>query len=122
MTATLNMIGGASKAERNIHIIGTKGEIKGVFDDSIFAVRKINQSPSCTRYYDEEIVDLKIGGDKSGMSGGHGGGDLCLSAILLPLCAVKPHPPAHHRFLCPFFHILQPSVRKKLVKQTALFR
>lgn len=78
MTATLNMIGGASKAERNIHIIGTKGEIKGVFDDSVFTVRKINQSPSCKRFYDEETVDLKIGGDKSGMSGGHGGGDLLL--------------------------------------------
>ena len=32
-TATLNMIGGTAKAERNLHIIGTKGEIKGVFDD-----------------------------------------------------------------------------------------
>ena len=35
-TATLNMIGGTAKPERNIHIIGTKGEIKGVFDDSVF--------------------------------------------------------------------------------------
>lgn len=78
MTATLNMIGGAAKAERNIHIIGTRGEIKGTFDDSVFTVRKINQSADCGKYYDEETVDLKIGGDKSGMSGGHGGGDLRL--------------------------------------------
>jgi hypothetical protein len=30
------MIGGAAKSERNIHIIGTRGENKGVFDDAIF--------------------------------------------------------------------------------------
>ena len=75
-TATLNMIGGASKAERNIHILGTKGEIKGVFDDSIYTVRKID-TPS-EKGYTEETVDLGIGGDKSGMTGSHGGGDLLL--------------------------------------------
>ena len=42
-TATLNMIGGTAKPERNIHIIGTKGEIKGVFDDSVFTVRTIRK-------------------------------------------------------------------------------
>ncbi len=78
MTATVNMIGGAAKAERNVHIIGTKGEIKGTFDDSVFTVRKIDQSPENGKYYTEETVDLKIGGDKSGMTGGHGGGDLLL--------------------------------------------
>lgn len=61
-TATLNMIGGASKAERNIHIMGTKGEIKGVFDDSVYTIRTID-TPSETGYQ-EERVDLGIGGDK----------------------------------------------------------
>ena len=75
-TATLNMIGGTTKPERNIHIIGTKGEIKGVFDDSVFVVRTID-TPSESGYR-EEVVDLKIGGDKSGMTGSHGGGDLRL--------------------------------------------
>lgn len=28
--------------------------------------------------WNEEVVDLKIGGDKSGMTGSHGGGDLRL--------------------------------------------
>lgn len=78
MTATLNMIGGASKAERNVHIIGTKGEIKGVFDDSVIRIRKINQSADCKKFYDEEIIDLRDDGDKSGMTGSHGGGDLML--------------------------------------------
>ena len=31
----------AFRLGRNIHILGTKGEIKGVFDDSIYTVRKI---------------------------------------------------------------------------------
>ena len=30
------------------------------------------------RGWNEEVVDLKIGGDKSGMTGSHGGGDLRL--------------------------------------------
>ncbi len=75
-TATLNMIGGTAKPERNIHIIGTKGEIKGVFDDSIFTVRTIDTASESG--WKEEVVDLKIGGDKSGMTGSHGGGDLRL--------------------------------------------
>ncbi|MFV0412392.1 MAG: Gfo/Idh/MocA family protein [Oscillospiraceae bacterium] len=75
-TATLNMIGGAAKPERNLHIVGTRGEIKGVFDDSRFAVRTIDTKAE-TGYREEEI-DLSIGGDKSGAFGGHGGGDLLL--------------------------------------------
>lgn len=74
-TATLNMIGGASKPERNIHIMGTKGEIKGTFDDSIFTVRKIVPGGECENGWSEEVIDLKIGGDKSGAAGTHGGGD-----------------------------------------------
>lgn len=75
-TATLNMIGGTAKPERNLHIIGTKGEIKGVFDDSVFTVRKIDTASESG--WSEEVVDLKIGGDKSGVTGSHGGGDLLL--------------------------------------------
>lgn len=75
-TATLNMIGGTAKPERNIHIIGTKGEIKGVFDDSVYTIRTIDNASE--KGWQEEVVDLKIGGDKSGMTGSHGGGDLRL--------------------------------------------
>lgn len=75
-TATLNMIGGAAKPERNLHIIGTKGEIKGVFDDSVFSIRTIDTTSETG--WSEETVDLAISGDKSGMTGSHGGGDLLL--------------------------------------------
>lgn len=75
-TATLNMVGGTAKPERNIHIIGTLGEIKGTFDDSLYTIRKIDHRAKSG--WSEETVDLAIGGDKSGMTGSHGGGDLRL--------------------------------------------
>ena len=75
-TATHNMIGGASKPQRSIHLVGTTGEIEGVFEEDRFAVRSIDPRPG--HEYAEEIVDLSAGGDRDGQSGGHGGGDLRL--------------------------------------------
>ena len=75
-TATHNMVGGTSRPMRSIHIIGTLGEIYGVFDDSVFVVRHIDPRPG--HEYSEEVVDLKLAGDMSGAHGGHGGGDLRL--------------------------------------------
>lgn len=74
-TATLNMIGGASKAGRSIHLIGTTGEIQGPCGDNGFVVRHID--PRAGHEYSEELVDLTVG-DMSGAFGGHGGGDLRL--------------------------------------------
>ena len=39
------MVGGSSEPRRNIHIIGTKGEIFGNFEESKFYVSKIDPSP-----------------------------------------------------------------------------
>ena len=77
-TASHNMIGGSAKPQRSIHLIGTKGEIWGFSDDARFVVRKIDTRPGCE--YSEEIVDLNIDGDTSGVTGGHGGGDQRLVA------------------------------------------
>jgi len=71
-TGTLNMIGGCSAPMRKLHIIGTKGEIFGNFEESKFTVLKINPSPdACETEYDKEIVDLKVTGDMTGAYGGH---------------------------------------------------
>lgn len=75
-TATHNMVGGTSRPMRNLHLIGTKGEIQGVMDDSKFVVRHIDPRPDCE--YLEEEIDLNITGDMTGAYGGHGGGDLRL--------------------------------------------
>lgn len=75
-TGTHNMVGGSAEPRRNIHIIGTKGEIFGNFEDSKFTVLKINPSPNAhNEECDVEVVDLKVSGDMVGAYGGHGGGD-----------------------------------------------
>ena len=76
-TATFQMIGGASRSERNIHIIGTEGEIKGTFEDSIYTLRRI--APETSAGYVDTVIDLKVTGDMTGERGGHGGGDAVLA-------------------------------------------
>lgn len=76
-TATMNMIGGCSKAGRSIHLIGTQGEIQGNFEDSRFVIRHI-ETRSGHPEYTEKVVDLNLTGDMTGAQGGHGGGDLRL--------------------------------------------
>lgn len=75
-TATHNMVGGTSRPVRTIHLVGTRGEIQGTFEDSRFVVRHIDPRPG--HEYTEEVVDLKQGGDMHGAFAGHGGGDLRL--------------------------------------------
>lgn len=77
-TGTHNMVGGSSRAMRRIHIIGTKGEIYGDFEDSKFTVSKIHPTKSDEKIVEE--VDLKVSGDMVGAYGGHGGGDEKLAA------------------------------------------
>ncbi len=80
-TGTHNMVGGSAEPRRNIHIIGTKGEIFGNFEESKFTVLKINPSPDAhNEECDVEVVDLKVTGDMVGAYGGHGGGDERLAA------------------------------------------
>lgn len=82
-TATLNMVGGAAKPSRSLHLIGTKGEIQGNLEDSRFVIRHLDPRPG--HEYAEETVDLSLGGDMTGAFGGHGGGDLRLMADFVHL-------------------------------------
>lgn len=72
-TGTHNMTGGSSAPLRRIHIIGTRGEIYGNFEESKFYVSKIDPAPG--KECDIEEVDLNVTGDMVGAYGGHGGGD-----------------------------------------------
>ena len=76
-TGSFNMIGGSAKSERNIHIVGTRGEIKGTFEDSRYVIRRM--APNTESYYTEEVYELNVIGDKIGAKGGHGGGDINLT-------------------------------------------
>lgn len=79
-TGSLNMMGGAARASRSIHLIGTTGEIDGRFEEGTYAWRRID--PHGPRDYKELIVDTRpdrdTDGDTTGERGGHGGGDLRL--------------------------------------------
>ncbi len=82
-TASHNMVGGASRPSRSIHLIGTTGEIQGVLEESRFVVRNIDPKPGCE--YSERVVDLSVGGDMHGVFGGHAGGDERLVADFVSL-------------------------------------
>jgi len=82
-TATHNLVGGTARPSRAIHLVGTHGEIQGVFEDARFVVRHIDPRPG--KEYAEEVVDLKAGGDMHGAFGGHGGGDERLVADFVDL-------------------------------------
>ena len=73
-TGTFSMIGGAARSERNIHIIGTKGELKGNFEDSKYIIRTLTPSKDYAGYT-ETAYDVNVKGDMIGAKGGHGGGD-----------------------------------------------
>ncbi len=75
-TGSLDMVGGCVKSGRKIHIIGSKGEIEGIFEDGSYVVRLIDPSPGCE--FEEHSIDVRLSGDFSGVHGGHGGGDLRL--------------------------------------------
>lgn len=72
-TATFNLVAGTARPMRKIHIIGTKGEVVGVFEESRFQVLKPDPRPG--HEYSVREVDLDVSGDLSGEFGGHGGGD-----------------------------------------------
>jgi predicted dehydrogenase len=87
-TATHNMIGGASRPSRSIHLMGTEGEIQGVFEDRRFVIRHIDPRPG--HEYSEEVVDLDVMGDMHGAFGGHGGGDMRLVADFVRVVRGEP--------------------------------
>jgi predicted dehydrogenase len=85
-TATHNMVGGTARPSRSIHLVGTIGEIQGVFEDQSFVVRHIDPGTE----YSEERVDTDVSGDMQGAFGGHGGGDMRLVEDFVSLVQGKP--------------------------------
>ena len=69
-TVTHNMVGGSAKPCRSIHILGTKGEIRGDMEDGNYVVR----FPDATKgnVFKEESYEVNVTDDM------HGGGDLRL--------------------------------------------
>ncbi len=67
---TLNLVGACAKAERYLHIVGSNGEIEGVFENNEFQLRVFTREGR--RYgYDTEVINTVEGSEL----GKHGGGD-----------------------------------------------
>ena len=73
-TATHNMVGGTSKPGRKIHVIGTKGEIKGYMEDEKITIIYPDPRPGCE--YQEKKVEVNI--NTADYGDDHGGGDVRL--------------------------------------------
>ena len=69
-TATHNMVSGSAQPGRYIHIVGTKGELRGCMEDEFFTITKPDTSSELEPF--KEVVKFDVGGDM------HGGGDLKL--------------------------------------------
>lgn len=71
---TFMLVGGSLKAERDIRIVGTTGEIEGKLSEDKFILRRYNKD-----YFDgvEQVIDLKDSVTQSEISG-HNGGDFAI--------------------------------------------
>jgi len=88
-TATHNMVGGASRPMRTIHIIGTRGEIQGIMEDGRFVVRNIDPRPG--HEYSEEWVETDSDGPNDhGECGEHGCADAETMADFVRLIRGEP--------------------------------
>lgn len=88
-TATHNMIGGAARGIRTMHIVGTRGEIQGVQEDGFFTIRCIDPRPG--QEHSEERVDVDdVDGPKDGTLGAHGVCDMQTMADFIRLMRNEP--------------------------------
>ena len=73
--ATHDLVTNTARPMRKIHIVGTAGEIEGVFDENKFVIRHRDLDPTkelCDNT--EEVTDINNCGDTTGITGDHGGG------------------------------------------------
>lgn len=87
-TASLALMLGAMKPKRDIHIVGTAGEIEGTFEDSRIVLRKFEETNYCT----EQVFDLS---GEDGVNFGHMGGDGRLVDDFLKMVQGKKPSPAY---------------------------
>lgn len=73
-TATHNMVGGTARPMRKLHVIGTKGEIKGIMNDEEFIIYAPDTTPG--NEYTVKKVNVEVNTEDYGDD--HGGGDLRL--------------------------------------------
>ncbi len=72
---SFNLVGGASKPDRYIHVVGTTGEIEGKVEESQFVIRKHHNHDVGWK---EEIIDVNNNIVNHAKFGGHMGGDFMI--------------------------------------------
>ena len=89
-TATLNMVGGATKAGRHIHIVCEYGEIIGYIEENKIIYRKFNKDAVKVKYtcdenmYTDTVIDINLLDNReSNASAGHNGGDFYIMKDLV---------------------------------------
>ncbi len=76
--ASFTMVGGTCKAGRDIHIIGTKGEIQGSLEAGKFVLRTFDRSPGNFTFHETEYDVNADVIKRDGMHSGHSGGDYAI--------------------------------------------
>lgn len=96
-TATLNMIGGATKAGRHLHIVCEYGEIEGYIEEAKLILRKFNKNAVNKKYtedkymYTDTVIDVnKNIHRKSTATSGHNGGDYGIMHDLIRVLNSEP--------------------------------
>lgn len=91
-TATLNMVGGASKAGRFLHIVCQYGEIYGYLEENKIVYRKFNKDRVNVKYtcdenmYSDHVIDINLDDMReNNASAGHSGGDFFIMKDLTAL-------------------------------------
>ena len=86
-TATHDMFCATARPTRQIHIIGTKGEIQGDMEDGVVRLRHPDLRPGPNDCVEETVnVNEAVGGDGAG----HGGGDVRLIADFVAVVRGEP--------------------------------
>jgi predicted dehydrogenase len=78
--ATFNLIGGTTKADRYLHIVGTMGEIEGKLEENKFVLRRYAEDRFDGRVEVIDVTDQVINNAKFG---GHSGGDFAIMRDLV---------------------------------------
>ena len=76
--ATFNLVGGAIKAERFIHIVGSMGEIEGVLEENKICLRTYSKDRLSGREEEIELHPIN-----TARFGGHSGGDYMIMHDLI---------------------------------------
>lgn len=88
--ATHELVGGASRPMRKLHIVGSKAELYGIFDDQKFTICRPAPGKPIGHEYDLQEFTMKDWGDVSGALDGHGGADQLLPYDFIALVQGKP--------------------------------